>query len=127
MDPLEASWLIRACAVLHNMCIDWGMQSLKPRDAHDPEIELQIQTEAANRFLRVLRAARNRNGPRVKRLQRKRDDNIDGLNRRPTSSIPTLGVPGLSQLSQNAGVVEGGEEGAVKLDNRRVLSTQTRN
>ena len=82
MDPLEASWLIRACAVLHNMCIDWGMQSLKPRDAHDPEIELKIQTEATNRFLRALRAARNRNGPHVKHLQRKRDDYIAGLNKR---------------------------------------------
>ena len=127
MDPLEASWLIRACAVLHNMCIDWGMLSLKPWDAHNPEIELRIQTEAANRFLRALRAARNRNGPRVKRLQGRGMTTLLASTEETTSSRPTLGVRGSSQLSQNVGVVEGGEEGAVKLDNRRVLPTQTRN
>ena len=91
MDPLEASWLIRACAVLHNMCIVVGMQSLKPRDAHDPEIEIKIMTEAANRFLRALRAAGNRNGPRVKRLQRKMTTLLASTEG-TTSSRPTLGI-----------------------------------
>ena len=49
MEPLEASWLVRACVVLHNMCIDWGLQALKPEDSYDPEIELDIQQEAAKR------------------------------------------------------------------------------
>ena len=60
MEPLEASWLVRACVVLHNMCIDWGLQALKPEDSYDPEIELDVQQEAAKRFLRSLKQNRDR-------------------------------------------------------------------
>ena len=67
MEPLEASWLVRACVVLHNMCIDWGLQALKPEDSYDPEIELDIQQEAAKRFLRSLKQNRDRSVLEVRR------------------------------------------------------------
>ena len=71
MEPLEASWLVRACVVLHNMCIDWGLQALKPEDSYDPEIELDIQQEAAKRFLWSLKQNRDRSVLEVRR--RKQD------------------------------------------------------
>ena len=71
MEPLEAPWLVRACVVLHNMCIDWGLQALKPEDSYDPEIEQDIQEEAAKQFLRFLKQNRYRSV--VKVCGRKRD------------------------------------------------------
>ena len=47
MEPLEGLCPIGACVVLHNMCIDWGLQALKQENSYDPEIELDIQQEAA--------------------------------------------------------------------------------
>ena len=82
MEPLEASWLVRACVVLHNMCIDWGLQALKPEDSYDPEIELDIQQEAAKRFLRSLKQNRDRSVLEVRRRKRDREEYLAGVCRR---------------------------------------------
>ena len=39
MDPLQASWLVKACCVLHNRCLDWGIRKLKPGENRDPTME----------------------------------------------------------------------------------------
>ena len=50
MDPLQASWLVKACCVLHNRCLDWGLHKLKPGQNCDPTMEVDILVEAAGRF-----------------------------------------------------------------------------
>ena len=79
MEPLEASWLVRACVVLHNMCIDWELQALKPEDSYDPEIELDIQQEAAKWFLRSLKQNRDRSVLEVRRRKRDREEYLAGV------------------------------------------------
>ena len=51
MPPLEASWLVKACCVLHNRCIDWGLRRMRPGKNKDPEHENKIQNLAHRRFL----------------------------------------------------------------------------
>ena len=82
MEPLEASWLIRACVVLHNMCIDWGLQALKPEDSYDPEIKLDIQQEVAKQFLRSLKQNRDRSVVEVRSRKRDREEYLAGVRRR---------------------------------------------
>ena len=55
MPPLEASWLVKACCVLHNRCFDWGLRKLRPGQNKDPDYENQIQTLARRRFLKYNR------------------------------------------------------------------------
>ena len=50
MDPLQASWLVKACCVLHNRCLDWGIRKLKPGENRDPTMEADILVQAAERF-----------------------------------------------------------------------------
>ena len=50
MDPLQASWLVKACCVLHNRCLDWGLRKLKPGENRDPTMEADILVQAAERF-----------------------------------------------------------------------------
>ena len=50
MTPLHASWLVKACIVLHNRCIDWGLRKLKRGQNRDPEREMDIQVRAHMRF-----------------------------------------------------------------------------
>ena len=50
MDPLQASWLVKACCVLHNRCLDWGIRKLKPSENRDPTMEADILVQAAERF-----------------------------------------------------------------------------
>ena len=50
MHPLEASWLVKACCILHNRCLDWGLRKLKPGQNRDPTNEMDILVEAAERF-----------------------------------------------------------------------------
>ena len=84
MEPLEASWLIRACVVLYNMCIDWGLQALKPEDSYDPEIELEIQQKSKRflRFLRSLKQNRDRSVLEVRRRKRDQEQYLTGVRRR---------------------------------------------
>ena len=51
MPPLEASWLVKACCVLHNRCIDWELRRMRPGKNKDPEHENKIQKLARRRFL----------------------------------------------------------------------------
>lgn len=55
MTPLKASWLIKACVVLHNRCLDWGLRKLKRGQNRDPEYEMNIQVRAHMRFTRYNR------------------------------------------------------------------------
>ena len=50
MPPLEALWLVKACCVLHNRCIDWGLRKLPPGKSPDPDHEKNIQKLARRRF-----------------------------------------------------------------------------
>ena len=50
MTPLHASWLVKACIVLHNRCIDWGLRKLKRGQNRDLEHEMDIQVRAHMRF-----------------------------------------------------------------------------
>ena len=50
MDPLQASWLLKACYVLHNHFLDWGLRKLKPSQNRDPTMEADILVEATERF-----------------------------------------------------------------------------
>ena len=43
MTLLHASWLVKACVVLHNSCIDWGLRKLKRGQNHDSDHEMNIQ------------------------------------------------------------------------------------
>ena len=38
MDPLQASWLVKACCVLHNRCFEWGLHKLMPGQNQDPTL-----------------------------------------------------------------------------------------
>ena len=49
MDPLQASWLVKACCVLHR-CLDWGLRRLKPGKNRDPTMEADIHVKAAERY-----------------------------------------------------------------------------
>ena len=49
MDPLQVSWLVKACCVLHNHCLDWGLRKLKPRQNIDPTVEADILVKTAER------------------------------------------------------------------------------
>ena len=86
MEPLEASWLIRAYVVLHNLCLDWGLHAVKSKDCYDPEIEPKIQQEAAKRFLRALRQNCNQSVLEVCRRKRDRADCLAGLRGRNTAN-----------------------------------------
>ena len=55
MTPLNASWLVKACVVLHNRCIDWGLRKLRRGHNRDPEHEMNIQVRAHMRFTRYNR------------------------------------------------------------------------
>ena len=85
LESLEASWLIQACVVLHNMCIEWGLQALKPKDSHDPEIELKIQQEVVKQFLRSLPQNRDRSVVEVRHRKRDREEYLAGV--RPRNNI----------------------------------------
>lgn len=50
MEPLQASWLVKACCILHNRCLDWGLRKIPPGQHIDPEHEAGIQKEAQQRF-----------------------------------------------------------------------------
>ena len=78
MEPLEASWLVWACVVLHN----WGLQALKPEDSFDPEIEQEIHQETAKQFLRLLKQNRDRSVLEVHRRKRDREEYLTGVRRR---------------------------------------------
>ena len=52
MTPLNASWLVKACVVLHNRCLDWGLRKLRRSQNRDPEHEMNIQVRAHMRFTR---------------------------------------------------------------------------
>ena len=60
----------------------WGLQALKPEDSYDPEIELDIQQEAAKRFLRSLKQNRDRSVLEVRRRKRDREEYLAGVRRR---------------------------------------------
>ena len=50
MMPLHDSWLVKACIVLHNRCLDWGLRKLKRGQNYNPEHEMNIQVRAQMRF-----------------------------------------------------------------------------
>ena len=50
MTPLHASLLVKACIVLHNRCIDWGLRKPNRGQNRDPEHEINIQVRAHMRF-----------------------------------------------------------------------------
>ena len=50
LPPLQASWIVKACCVLHNMCLDWGLRKLRPGQNKDPDHELDIRIEAQKLF-----------------------------------------------------------------------------
>ena len=50
MTPLHASWLVKACIILHNRCIDWGLRKLKRGQNCNPEHEMNIQVRAHMHF-----------------------------------------------------------------------------
>lgn len=52
MTPLHASWLVKACCVLHNRCIDWKLRKLRPGQNRDPDLEMEIRVRALSRFRR---------------------------------------------------------------------------
>ena len=93
MEPLEASWLVRACVVLHNMCIDWGLQALKPEDSYDPEIELDIQQVAAKRLLRSLKENRDRSVLEVRHRKWNREEYLAEVGRRNNIFHNNFGGP----------------------------------
>ena len=41
---------MKACCVLHNMCIDWGLRKLPPGQNQDPDHEREICIEAQRLF-----------------------------------------------------------------------------
>ena len=52
MTPLRASWLVKACGVLHNRCIDWGLRNMRRGQNRDPEHKMNIQVWALMQFNR---------------------------------------------------------------------------
>ena len=55
MAPLQASWLVTACSVLHNLCLDWGVSELSPSNNADPDKEADIRLRSYARMLRARR------------------------------------------------------------------------
>ena len=107
MPPLEASCLVKACCVLHNRCLDWGLHRIRPGMNKDPQYENNIQALACQRF----RVANHRKFDE--------DDNNDEEDNDPTqrwtastggkcTTTKTTGALGLKYLVH--GVVAGGEE-----------------
>ena len=82
MDPLEASYLVVACCVLHNMCIEWGVSELSPMNNADPDLEVQIQIDALSSFLEARKDILQNRVPKKHRVPKDKSNHVKGNYRR---------------------------------------------
>ena len=50
LPPLQAGWIVKAFCMLHNMCIDWGLRKLHPRQNNEPYHERDIHINGQRLF-----------------------------------------------------------------------------
>ena len=82
MEPLEASYLVVACCVLHNMCIEWGVSELSPMNNEDPDLEVKIQLNALSSFLEARQHIIANRVPREHRVPKNMSNSVQGNYRR---------------------------------------------
>ena len=102
MDPLEASHLIVACCVLHNMCIEWGISELSPMNNEDPDLEKRIQLDALSSFVESRRYILHNKIPKQQRVPLNKSNYLRGSYRRNMIIHRYDGGPAPPRLPRNA-------------------------